>query len=129
MKRDTIIYWISTGLLTAGMAFSAFMYLTNSPELVSAFDQLGYPAYFMSILGFAKLAGAIILIAPVGARLKEWAYAGFLFTFGGAIWTHLATSTPWISPAVFLAVLAVSYVFYTRLKTVKYGVTGKVIPA
>lgn len=117
MKRDRIIYWTATGLVAAGMAMSAFMYLSKNPQLLESFQQLGYPVYFVSLLGFAKLVGAVVLLAPVGDKLKEWAYAGFVFTFGGAIWTHVATGTPWISPAVFLTVLALSYVFHLRVKT------------
>jgi len=116
MKRDKIIYWIATGLLAAGMGMSAYMYLTKNPELVGAFQLLGFPVYFISILGVAKLLGAIVLVAPAGTRLKEWAYAGFIFTFVGAMWVHLVTGTPWISPFIFLVVLAVSYLFWNRLK-------------
>lgn len=118
MKRDKIIYWVATGLLAAGMGMSAFMYLTKNPELVGAFKMLGFPVYFISILGVAKLLGAVILLAPAGTTLKEWAYAGFIFTFIGAIWTHLATHTPFISPLMFLIVLGVSYFFWTRVRRV-----------
>lgn len=116
MKRDKIIYWIATGLVAAGMGMSAYMYLTKSPDLVEAFKMLGFPIYFISILGVGKLLGAIVLVAPAGTRLKEWAYAGFVFTFIGAIWTHFATGTPWVSPFIFLVVLAVSYLFWNRVK-------------
>lgn len=117
MKRDKIIYWVATSLLAAGMAMSAYMYLTKNPELVGAFQTLGFPVYFVSILGVAKLLGAIVLLAPAGTRLKEWAYAGFIFVFVGAIWTHLVTNTPFISPLVFLIVLGVSYFFWVRINT------------
>lgn len=115
MKRDKIIYWIATGLIAAGMTMSAFMYLTMNAELVSNFKTLGFPTFFVSILGVAKLLGAVVLVAPVGTRLKEWAYAGFIFIFIGAIWTHIATGTPWITPAVFLIILGVSYFFWTKV--------------
>ena len=115
MKKDKIIYWIATGLLAAGMAMSAYMYLTKNPELMGTFEALGFPVYFISILGVAKLLGAIVLVAPAGSRLKEWAYAGFIFTFIGAIWVHLATGTPFIGPLVFLVVLGVSYFFWNRV--------------
>lgn len=119
MKRDKIIYWVATGLVAAGMVMSAFMYLTKNPELVSGFETLGFPVYFISILGVAKLLGAIILLVPAGTTLKEWAYAGFIFTFVGATWTHLATNTPFVSPLVFLVVLGVSYFFWTRIRKAK----------
>jgi hypothetical protein len=116
MKRDKIIYWVATGLLAAGMGMSAFMYLTKDPELIGAFQTLGFPLYFVSILGVAKLLGAIVLLAPAGTTLKEWAYAGFIFTFIGAIWTHIETSTPFVGPLVFLVVLGVSYFFWVRVR-------------
>ena len=115
MKRDKIIYWTATGLLAAGMLMSAFMYLSKNPELVSNFQTLGFPLYFVSILGVAKLLGAIVLLIPIAKWLKEWAYAGFIFVFLGAVWTHLATGTPFVMPLVFLAVLAVSYLFWKKI--------------
>lgn len=115
MKRDKIIYWTATGLVSAGMAFSAWLYLSKSDDLVKAFKDLGYPMYFMTILGVAKLLGAIVLVIPVADRIKEWAYAGFLFTFIGAGWTHLATSTPATGAFVFLVLLLISYIFRERI--------------
>jgi len=117
MKAQKIIYWVITGLLAAGMIMSAFMYLTKSPEMLGAFQTLGFPVYFLLILGSAKLLGAIALVAPVGNRIKEWAYAGFMFTFIGATSTHLFTHTPWISPVVFLVLLTTSYVLWIKVRT------------
>jgi len=116
MKRDKIIYWITTGLVAAGMLFSAGMYLTSNPELIQGFTALGIPLFLVSLLGIAKLLGAIALVAPGPKEIKEWAYAGFTFTFIGAVWTHIATGTPWIAPLVFLLLLAVSYLFRLRLR-------------
>jgi uncharacterized membrane protein YphA (DoxX/SURF4 family) len=116
MKAQKILYWVVTGLVAAGMIMSGFMYLTKSPEMIGAFQTLGFPVYFMLILGAAKLLGAIALLAPVGNRFKEWAYAGFMFTFVGATSTHIITNTPWISPVVFLALLASSYVLWIKVR-------------
>lgn len=115
MKRDKIIYWVATGLVAAGMGLSAYMYLSKNPQLVSSFTAIGFPVYFITILGVAKLLGAIVLVAPLWSKLKEWAYAGFLFVFTGAIWVHIETGTPFVGPLAFLAILAVSYIFWTRL--------------
>lgn len=116
MKTNKIIYWVATGLVSAGMLLSAFLYLSKSDELIKNFQSIGLPLYFVMILGVAKLIGAVLLLAPVAVRYKEWTYAGFLFTFCGAIWAHLATSTPWIAPLIFLAILAVSYVYWNKLR-------------
>lgn len=119
MKRDKIIYWILTGIVTLGFAMSSFMYLSKNPELMEGFNKMGFPVYFVTILGIAKLLGAIALVNPWWDKLKEWAYAGFTFTLIGAAWTHIATGTPFVAPLMFLALLGVSYVFFNRLKTSK----------
>jgi hypothetical protein len=116
MKRDKIIYWISTGLIAAPMLLSAGMYLTRNSELLENFRMIELPLYLVTLLGVAKLGGAIALVAPVPEKLKEWAYAGFAFTFLGAIWTHIATGTQWVAPFVFLILLGVSYVFWLKIK-------------
>jgi uncharacterized membrane protein YphA (DoxX/SURF4 family) len=46
---------------------------------------LGYPPYFLVILGIWKLLGAVALLIPGFPRLKEWAYAGVLFDLTGAV--------------------------------------------
>lgn len=115
MKKDKIIYWLSTGLISAAMLMSSVMYLTKNPELMNNFKQLGYPSFFIPILGTAKLLGAIALVNPWFSKLKEWAYAGFTFTFIGAIWTHVATGTPFIPVIVLLVILGVSYFFNLKL--------------
>jgi hypothetical protein len=115
MKTNKIIYWVSTGLVSAAMLLSAGMYLTGNPDLLKNFQLLNIPLYFVGLLGMAKLLGAVVLIVPVWERLKEWSYAGFAFTFIGAVWTHISTGTPWVAPFVFLVILAISYVFRLRL--------------
>jgi hypothetical protein len=52
---------------------------------------LGYPSYFLVLLGTWKVLGAVALLVPRRALLKEWAYAGAFFTYTGAIVSHLTT--------------------------------------
>ncbi len=114
MKRDKILYWITTGLVSLGFLMSSFMYLSKNPELMTGFSQMGYPAYFVTILGVAKLLGSLAILSPKTPKLREWAYAGFTFNLIGAIWTHVATGTPFVAPLVFLVLLGVSYYFNTK---------------
>jgi uncharacterized membrane protein YphA (DoxX/SURF4 family) len=51
---------------------------------------LGYPVYFITIIGIWKVLGAITLLAPRLPRLKEWAYAGIFFNVTGAAASHAA---------------------------------------
>jgi hypothetical protein len=43
------------------------------------------------LLGTWKVLGAVALLVPRRALLKEWAYAGAFFTYTGAIVSHLTT--------------------------------------
>lgn len=116
MKTTRIFYWVSTGLVALGMAMSGVMYLSKADMLVEGFSKVGLPLFLLPFLGLAKLLGAIALFIPKQPKLTEWAYAGFTFTFLGAVWTHLSTGTPFVSPLVFLAVLATSYLLKRKLQ-------------
>ena len=52
---------------------------------------LGYPSYFLVLLGSWKVLGAIALLVPRRPLVKEWAYAGAFFAYTGAIVSHLST--------------------------------------
>lgn len=115
MKTQKILFWSITGLLSAGMLMSGFMYLSRNPQIVDGFKILGLPMYFITLLGVAKLAGAVALVVPKFEKVKEWAYAGFAFTFIGAVWIHLATSTPFVGPLIALILLATSYILRKKM--------------
>ncbi len=116
MKRDKIIYWITTGLISLLFLLSSYMYLTQAPDLMQNFKQIGFPVYFVTMLGIFKLLGSLALLNPWFDSLKEWAYAGFGFTLIGATWTHIVTGTPFIMPLVILGILVVSYFFKQKLQ-------------
>ena len=118
MKKNKIIFWIATGMVSGMMLMSAGMYLTQNAQLTEGFKTLGYPLYMLYILGVAKLLAAIGLLQPISPKVREWAYAGLTFTFIGAVWSHLATATPFVMPLVFLAILGVSYIYNSRLNKV-----------
>lgn len=114
MKINKIIYWATTILMAALFLMSSVMYYSKSPELVQGMQFLGFPLFMLPLLGTAKLLGAIALVQPRFQTLKEWAYAGLTINLIGAIWAHVATATPFTSPLVFLAILAISYVSWKR---------------
>jgi len=86
----TIAYWISTVLLAFIMASGGVGELTHAWGTLETVTILGYPLYFVSIIGFWKLLGTVTILAPVFPRLKEWAYAGMFFNMTGAAISHLA---------------------------------------
>jgi hypothetical protein len=97
----------------------SILYVTHSPQTVTKLALLGYPLYVLGILGTAKMLGAIALVVPKFPRLKEWAYAGFVFDFVGAIWSHIAVQGAGKAAFVVLlplALVTVSYMSYHKLQ-------------
>jgi hypothetical protein len=88
-KGLTIGFWIATAIFCLQMSFTAYAQL-RLPQLAQTFAHLGFPDYFRVELSWAKLLGVALLLAPVPARLKEWAYAGFAINLGSAIVAHVA---------------------------------------
>jgi uncharacterized membrane protein YphA (DoxX/SURF4 family) len=106
-----VTYWLTTGLVAALAAFAGFSYLSGNPQTVQGFAHVGYPQQLRIILGIAKLLGAVTLVAPGLPKVKEWAYAGFTFTWIAAFFAHyLAKDGPVaFVPLILLALLIVSY--------------------
>lgn len=106
-----IAYWVTTGLLAALALFSGYVYLSGNPQAVEGFAHVGYPQQLRIILGIAKPLGAIALLVPGMAKLKEWAYGGFAFAWISAFVAHyLAKDGPRaFTPLVLLVLLVVSY--------------------
>lgn len=126
-KRNAIIYWISTLWLALGMFATGLAQLLQweqpgalGPPGVWGIKQLGYPVYFLTILGVWKMLGVIAVLLPKYPLLKEWAYAGFFFIMTGAIWSHIASGSSLVEmlPATLLLVLTViSWYFRPPSKT------------
>jgi hypothetical protein len=124
MKRN-IVYWGATGLVAIVALAAGISYLAAAPQAVENFRHVGYPQQLRVLLGLAKLAGAIVLLLPRLPLLKEWAYAGFTFTWIAATVAHyLAADGKLLLPVVLLGLLAVSYV--TRSADRRYE---KAVPA
>ncbi|MDR6568224.1 DoxX family protein [Chitinophaga ginsengisegetis] len=107
-KRNKIIYWIATLWLALGMVSTGIVQLFKVKAEVDFTENLGYPAYLLTILGVWKLLGAVAVLIPKFPLLKEWAYAGFFFAMSGAAFSHLATGTTnHIFPSLLLLALTV----------------------
>src|SRR5579883_1089787 len=89
INAPSIVYWTATAVFCLIMSFTAYAQL-RLPQVADEFVHLGFPAYFRVELSCAKLLGVALLLAPVPARLKEWAYAGFAINLASALIAHFA---------------------------------------
>lgn len=115
-RRNKLIYWITTGLLSAFMLMNVVVYLVQHDAVTETFTGLGYPAYLIYPLALAKLLGVIAILSRKSKLLKEWAYSAFFFNFLIALSAHLSTGDGLFGISIFaLTLLIVSRVFEPKV--------------
>lgn len=113
-KRNKIIYWFTTLWLVLGMTSTGIVQLIRMDEEVAMITRLGYPAYFLTIIGVWKILGVIVILIPKFPLLKEWTYAGFFFSMSGAIFSHIAvedSAKELFGPSLLLVLTILSWYF------------------
>jgi len=97
MTTKTVAYWAATLLIAIETLVGGVTDLIHGKAILVAgapvadiVTHLGYPLYFLRIIGFWKVLGGIVLLVPNYPRLKEWAYAGIFFELSGAAASWLA---------------------------------------
>ena len=113
-KRNKIIYWVATGLLAFGMLAQGLAQLIHTNGYTNIITHLGYPLYFLDIIGAWKLLGVMAVLMPRFTLVKEWAYAGFFFVMSGAVASHIASGdsvTDLLPSLVLLGLIGVSWYF------------------
>ena len=90
-RSRSIVYWVATALLLIELVLGGMWDVLRVPHVRVVIERLGYPSYFLVILGVWKLLGAAALVVPRFPRLKEWAYAGVVFNLTGALASHVAS--------------------------------------
>src|SRR5689334_11863443 len=126
--KDRIIYWTTTGIVSAVMVFSIVNFVFNDhfpfPNgKEGAFVHLGLPSYFKIELTVAKVLGVIALIIPnIPRKIKEFAYFGLGLTLISASIAHFAVGDAAnlsvlfvLDPLFFFGLLVVSYVYFDKL--------------
>ena len=127
MKSNTtnILYWIFTIIFAGLMIFSAVPNIMLDENTMKIFvNGLGYPAYFIQLLGIGKALGSIAILIPgLNKTVKEWAYAGLFFDLIGATYSGIAASKGNVDPAMMGMLIWIlpgilSYIFWKKkLKT------------
>lgn len=110
MKGKNIAYWVTTGVVVLLMLSGGIMQIMRRPDAVLGIVRLGYPVYFVVVLGAWKVLGSVALLAPKMPLVKEWAYAGFFFDLTGASISHatMSSSAGNVIAPLFFAGLAIA---------------------
>lgn len=86
-----IMYWVTTVLIAAAFFVTGIGNLAPMAHIARDMSHLGYPPYFLPILGTWKILSAVAIVLPKVPRLKEWAYAGMIFDLTGAAFSRAAS--------------------------------------
>jgi len=91
MKIRNVAYFATTAQLTVAFLGAGVANLLRLDHVAHDMIRLGYPTYFMTVLGVWKVLGAAVVALPGLPRLKEWAYAGMIFDLTGAAASRAAS--------------------------------------
>ncbi|MDR2988612.1 MAG: DoxX family protein [Nocardiopsaceae bacterium] len=84
-----VAYWLATVAVAAELGVGGCWDIARLHTVETLVTHLGYPSYFLVLLGTWKVLAAAAILVPRRALLKEWAYAGAFFVYTGAIISHL----------------------------------------
>jgi hypothetical protein len=121
-KAIKITYWTITILFALAMLGDAFGGITKQEAGQVVLRHLGYPIYIMPMYGVAKLLGVIVLLQQKFRAIKEWAYAGFVFTFISAVISRAIVGdgvSDLLPPVIMLVVALTAYFFWKKYEQVK----------
>jgi hypothetical protein len=119
-KKNTIIYWISTGIIALFELSGAFF--INSEMAKEGTRHLGLPEWFRWEVSIGHIIGGILLIVPIHKRIKEWVYVAFGIDFISATIAYLSVDgfgMNALSPVIMFGLLVVSYIYYHKIQRQK----------
>jgi hypothetical protein len=122
-KTTRVIYWTGVALTSLWFGASGIFELTKNPIVWDITLQLGYPAYFIYVLGVAKLTGIAVLLTPGKfLRLKEWVFAGIFFDIIFAFSSKLSVIgfTATVDAIIAFVMVSVTYAMFRKLYPATY---------
>ncbi len=78
-KARVVGYWMCTVLIAFSFVSGGLGQVMRAPPVIQGMTHLGYPVYFLVMLGVWKVLGGIVVLIPGFPLVKEWAYAGMVF--------------------------------------------------
>ena len=128
LKRKKVIFWSVAILISAFFILSGYMEITKHPATYPKTIKMGYPPYFITLLGIAKLIGSAVFLVPMFRRLREWVFAAFtidvIFAFvsGYAIQSYADC----IKALIVFVILMLTYALFLNIeRTTFHKIQGK----
>jgi hypothetical protein len=128
LRNLKIAYWTVAIIISAFFILSGYMELTKNPATYPKTIRMGYPPYFIALLGLAKLIGAVVLLLPI-LRLREWVFAAFtidvIFAFVSGY--SIQSYADCIKAGIVFIVLMLAYRLFLRIERQRKAAIGVVV--
>lgn len=111
-RARTIAYWVVTPILVLECFIGGVMGALRMPPFNGIMDRLGYPPYLMTIIGVSYLVAGVAILLPRFPRAKEWAYAGLIFIYPGAVVSRIVAHDgveAFVGPMILIALVFASW--------------------
>ena len=118
-KGRKIIYWVTTIVIAIAYFVTGVGNILPFAHIAQDMAHLGYPTYFLKILGTWKILAAIGILIPKISRIKEWVYAGMIFDLTGAAFSRFTigdTLPQIIIPLCIATLVTVNYLLRDSLQ-------------
>jgi hypothetical protein len=109
---NVVAYWTATGVLAAECFVGGVMGALRLQPFNGVVTHLGYPPYFMTMLGVCYVLAGVVLLARLLPLVKEWAYAGLMFIYAGATASHIWVgddAKTLVAPLIFVGLTVASW--------------------
>jgi DoxX-like family len=121
-KTLTTLYWIFTIIFALLVFLDGIGGVTRQQAGIDAVKHLGYPIYFLTIAGVARLLAVVALLQTKFQVIKEWAFAGiainFIFAFASRAFVGDSFGLI-IPPLIMLGFLFIPYTLWKKVEQVK----------
>ena len=121
LKKEKIIYWVGVVLLSLLFFTSGFFEITRNPIVWDKTISLGYPPYFIVLLGIAKISGVIVLLIPNKLNwLKEWVFVGLIYDVVFAFASNYAKASlsDCVPAAIAFLLIVATYILFRKVNPV-----------
>lgn len=115
-----IIFVITTAIIAIIYFITGLGNILPFAHIAQDMAHLGYPTYFLKIIGIWKILAAFVVVIPNIPRIKEWAYAGMIFDLTGAVLSRYFIGDPLptiIIPLGISVLITINYVIRRSLQT------------
>lgn len=117
-KTTKIIYWAGVTFISLLFLASGYFEITKNPLTYTKTIKMGYPPYFITLLGISKIAGIIALLIPHKLLwLKDWVFAGLAFDviFAFASGYAIGNNGDLVNSGIAFVVIVITYLQFHRL--------------